>query len=221
MRLQPEDTDDVPMHIALLYDKPQDEWGLEEWKTLALYLFDMLQDSHQDFEQVFEMLQHSRRRETQTVQTAEDLKSQVRRLTPYVKLGRLIDRALESGTLILRERQLRKQPGAPKKYTDAQLDAHRAASLVWAARYGPTEAAKMMASWQLKKEALSPALNHLKLKRYTKTWANKISEFRASARKEVWEEHGGGLAAIAKLTELGLHDPSKGRRKSRRSPNKS
>jgi hypothetical protein len=220
MSMQPEDTGDLPVQVTQLYDRPESQWGPDEWRTLALYFFDELQASHKRFEEVFDMLQDSHRREAQVAQCSEDSMRQVRRVA-YAKVGRLIDRALESGTLILREKQVRKLPGAPKKYTDSQLDVQRSASLVWAARYGPTQAAKRMAAWQLKKEGINPALNQTKLDRYTKTWANKISNFRASARKQIWEEHGSGLAAIDQLMKLGLHSPNKGRRKVRRSPNKS
>jgi hypothetical protein len=218
--VQPPHSGDLPAEVAQIYDKPESQWGSDEWRTLALYFFDELQASHQRFEEVFEMLQASHRREAHVAQVAEDLKRHTRRLA-YAKVGRLLDDALESGVLTFREKPTRKVLGAPKKYTDAQIDVQRSASLVWAARYGPTEAAKKMAAWQLKKEGVNPTLNRIKLDRYTKTWANKISGFRASATKQILEEHGSGLAAIDQLMKLGLHSPAKGRRKSRRSPNKS
>ena len=53
--------DDIPSHIKALYQRPQDEWGTDEWRTMSLYLLGELQAANRRVREADESLAKARR----------------------------------------------------------------------------------------------------------------------------------------------------------------
>lgn len=212
--MQPED-DEGPSHIAALYEKPQDEWSADEWRTLALHLFSMMQESRTRADALIELLQQSQDTAASALEQAR------RRSMSFAKLARVIEGALESGDLKLTDRPAPRKAGRPKKRFDEADKKFQAGALVLASRYGTTKAAELLATWEFRKKGKSPVVNRKAFEQRAKSLANDIGRYKRFATQEIWQEHGEGLAAIDALMKLGLHKPSKRPRKALLSPKKS
>lgn len=174
--------DGIPEHIKALYDQPQEEWGADEWRILALYLSDELQRANA---------------------TAHSANATARHA---------LDLAEERSTwldvanwMLARSRKPKKPPGRPKKDRSAESVVREHRELIeLAAKLGPTKAAEVLAEKQLVARGERLPHNRTKYRRYAKTWANKISAARRMELIWLYETHGPGLAFVGALLAAGL-----------------
>lgn len=184
-----ESSDQVPPHIKALYDRPQEEWGVEEWRILALYLSDELQRANARVEKAYDVADSANATARHAIDLAEERST-------------WLDVA---NWMLARSRKPKKPPGRPKKDRSAESVVHEHRELInLAAKLGPTKAAGVLAEKQLGARGERLPHNKTKYRRYAKTWANKISAARRMELIRLYETHGLGLAFAGALLAAGL-----------------
>lgn len=187
--------------IERLYDTPQEQWTLEEWRMLAVYL----QAQH---ERVVAELGKVVTAHERTLDLLANVIATSKKTAAHTQALTLIDREIRAGRMVITTRATPKKPGRHKKLSAKQEEARSAALVALAARHTPTQAAAMMARFQLKREGLDPDSKraHIvaKLRRYAKSWANKVAPARRWAVQQITEQHGDSPAAIDMVKRLKL-----------------
>ena len=193
--------DEPPAHTRCLYDKPQDDWGVSEWRELALYLAAEVQRTTAAFAS-------SVQSHTATVGVLGEAVAEARKNRSARECLVLIERSLSDKTLKFTVTSPKRKPGRKKKLTPKVA----AALVVVAGRHGKLEAARLFAEWQLKREGHDPHSRQLVLARYTKTWSNKVSPAMRLLAADIDREHGVGLMGHDIKSRFGLLKPSKAKR---------
>ncbi len=172
--------DDIPPHIKTLYDRPQDEWGADEWRVMALYLFDEMQAA--------------RRSASEAYASATEAYGFLREVAK-----------IAVGPVLCGLRSPTKQPGRPKIERSSESAALERQELIQLAQsLGPSKAAEQLAMMKL--EACGERLPHAKgrYERYLKTWKNKIAAARRAEVGWLFAKHGRSLALAGALLRAGL-----------------
>lgn len=189
--------------IDRLFDTPQDQWTIEQWRTLAVYL-------HGRHEAVVASLHKANAAHEQSLDL---LTSTIGKLAAHTKALQFFEQQLRVGRMSIKAKEPRKQRGRPKKLSERQEEQRRIAFVVLAARQGPAKAARSMARVKVRQEGLDPDSSRsnivTKLNRYTTSLTKRVSEARTEMTRQILAEYGNTEEAIAELEKLKLRLPKK------------
>ena len=145
---------DPPEQIKRLYDKPQEQWGVDDWRTFAYYLVNELQSANA--------------RSLKLAGVIDELIPRVKRGALHTKFLGFMERAMNAGTLNCIVRSPSKKPGAKKKMTLERAYIYREI----AKRFGSNaEGARRIGAAKLRGETR----NAFKLRQHVKTAANNMA----------------------------------------------
>ncbi|MGH2361591.1 MAG: hypothetical protein ACRDGM_13750, partial [bacterium] len=160
---------DIPADVQAIYAKAQADWGVEEWRTLALYLFDEFRSATEEQHHAIALVELFQSIAKESLRIAEKHASTrkfMRRLNDALKSVRVPIKPL-------------KRPGRPKKLRGtSRAIAERDALLTLARDIGSVLAANQKAGEQLEAKGEQLPHNRVRFKGYVKTWKNKISAAR-------------------------------------------
>jgi hypothetical protein len=187
--------------IERLYDAPQSEWGVDEWRGLATYLMGQVG-------RLTELVNSATNTAAGALQTA-------RHLRPGWLIARWLDQQVQLGRIDPVAKDRRKRAGRKKKRSAEEERSRNLLLAALAARLGPTGAARRVARLKLEEQGTSPdsVAGTTKLGQYQRTLANQISKARKALRQEILLEHGQSPTAQGLLQQLNL-TTTRARRKS-------
>lgn len=193
------DSREVPEHVGKLYEKPQTEWGVDEWQTLALHLLAELQQANNTANQAIDVAAKANNVAAQAVASAKNLRAKVRLLT---KLLHSIERSLDEGQLV--PAKPRGKPGRPRRDPTEKVKS-RDELVALAREHGWAKAAEIKARQQLDSEGLRLPNHQKTFKTYITSWGKRISEARSKeAADRLSPIHGESLAFIGALMDEGF-----------------
>lgn len=167
-----DDNDDVPEHIQRLYDTPQEQWGVEQWREMSLYLLGELQEANS-------FIRSLNSDNASSLAMPAQLLAGFKKGARHAKVLSMLDHGMADGTIKVSVKRLRRRPGPAKKF-----DIDTCYVIVEYSRRFGMHAARRIAEIQLASDAHGGRINQDKLRQRIKTWRNRIS----AAKKKVREE---------------------------------
>lgn len=191
-----DDKADVPEHIRRLYDTPQKQWSVEQWRDLSLYLLDELQ-------RALASVHRANASHESTLGVATQLLADNRKGALHAKLLRVLKNGVADGTIKVAVKPPRKPPGRPKSMTLEKAVLY----LVAASRFGgKASAATRIAGLKLQAKGLSRARDRTEFEKKKVTAANNMSIAVKLVKAHLTRTHGVGLWLFDEAEKLGI-DP--------------
>ena len=191
-----DDKDDVPEHIQRLFDMPQEQWSVEQWRDLSLYLLGELQSA-------LSSGHRANASHESTLGFAKQLLADNKKGAVHAKRLRVLENGIADGTIKVAVKPPRKPPGRPKSMTVDKAVLY----LVAASRFGgKASAATRIAGLKLKGKGLSRGRDRTEFDKKKATAANNMSIAVKLVKAYLTRTHGVGLWLFDAAEELGI-DP--------------
>ena len=195
--------------IEHLYDIPQDQWGVEQWRELALYQHKELSRTTAELTRATAGWAEASSGWSSCMEQLRTAHEEVRRLSTHSRFLRLVEREITAGRVKIEARPPRKKAGRPRKLTGAEQRKLDQALVARASQEGTRKAAVHFAAQQMRDEGLDPSRHTIKLRRYTKTWENEVAKAKGRRRRDIVARLGLTLDALDLQHKEGVLGPKR------------